>query len=114
MGEYMIKNFEAMACGCILLAYRQGEGEEEALGFSDMNNIVLYSSIAELREKLAQLRANPERAEQIAHAGQDLVTTRYTFEAIGKIIVEETSRPLALRPPLNLMEKLRSRFCWIP
>ena len=114
MGEYMIKNFEAMACGCILLAYRQGEGEEEALGFSDMNNIVLYSSIAELREKLAQLRADPEHTERIARAGQDLVTTRYTFAAIGKTIVEEASRPLASRPPLNLMEKLRSRFCWIP
>src|SRR5690606_23160334 len=33
MGEYMIKNFEAMACGCVLLAWDQGEAENKALGF---------------------------------------------------------------------------------
>jgi hypothetical protein len=30
MGEYMIKNFEAMACGCVLFAYDQGEAENLA------------------------------------------------------------------------------------
>ena len=53
MGEYMIKNFEAMACGCVLLAYDQGELENEALGFIDMHNIVLYRRLDELRDKLS-------------------------------------------------------------
>lgn len=30
-----------MACGCILVAYRQGHGEE--LGLIDIGNIILYS-----------------------------------------------------------------------
>ena len=34
MGEFMIKNFEAMACGCVLLAYDQGAAESSALGLS--------------------------------------------------------------------------------
>ena len=114
MGEYMIKNFEAMACGCVLLAYRQGDGEEEALGFIDMENIVLYGNIAELREKLALLRADSERAEQIARAGQQLVTTRYSFAAIGKTIVEEASRPMAPHQPLSWREKARSVCRWLP
>ena len=59
MGEYMIKNFEAMACGCVLLAYDQGEEENRALGFVDMENLVLYRTVVELRDKLAQLRADP-------------------------------------------------------
>jgi glycosyltransferase involved in cell wall biosynthesis len=114
MGEYMIKNFEAMACGCVLLAYRQGNGEEEALGFADMENIVLYGNIPELRDKLAQLRADPVRAERIARAGQQLVTTRYRFATIGQTIVDEAARPLAPHPPLSALEKLRSRCRYIP
>ena len=42
MGEFMIKNFEAMACGCVLLAYDQGAAEGAALGLQDMHNVVFY------------------------------------------------------------------------
>lgn len=70
MGEYMIKNFEAMACGCVLLAYDQGERENEALGFRDMENIVLYRSVADIQEKLAILRLDTALAERIARSGQ--------------------------------------------
>lgn len=69
MGEYMIKNFEAMACGCVLLAYDQGERENEALGFRDMENIVLYRSVADIQEKLAILRLDTALAERIARSG---------------------------------------------
>lgn len=95
MGEYMIKNFEAMACGCLLLAYDQGEEENTALGLRDMENIVLYRDVDSLREKLAQLRADPARAERIARAGQQLANERYTFSVVGKRIAK------ALQPPLR-------------
>lgn len=95
MGEYMIKNFEAMAAGCVLLAWRQGNGEEEALGLHDMHNIVLYSSLAECRAKLAQLRADPALAVRIATAGQALVEQQYSFAMLGRKIVE------ALQPALR-------------
>lgn len=70
MGEYMIKNFEAMACGCVLLAFDQGAEENRALGFVDMHNIVLYRDIPQLREKLAMLRENTVLASEISCNGQ--------------------------------------------
>jgi glycosyltransferase involved in cell wall biosynthesis len=95
MGEYMIKNFEAMACGCVLLAYDHGEQENAALGFVDMHNLVLYRNVAELREKLHMLRQDPSRTAAIAEAGRQLAEQYYGFAAIGHQIVE------AMRPPLR-------------
>ena len=83
----MIKNFEAMACGCVLLAWDQGEAENEALGFVDMTNLVLYRSIDELRCKLALLRSDPELASRIAAAGRELAVREYSFSRIGQRIV---------------------------
>lgn len=107
MGEYMIKNFEAMACGCVLFAYDQGAEENRALGFVDMHNIVLYRSREELQEKLAQLRAAPELGESIAAAGQALVQEQYSFRAIGHAVVECMRAPLRPSAPLSWPEKLR-------
>lgn len=55
MGEYMIKNFEVMVCGCVLLVYDQGEWENEVLGFWDMENIVLYCLVVDIQEKFVIL-----------------------------------------------------------
>ncbi len=69
MGEYMIKNFEAMACGCVLLAYDQGERENEALGFRDMENIVLYRSVADIQKSsrsCASIRLSPSGSREAA------------------------------------------------
>lgn len=101
LGEYMIKNFEAMACGCVLLAYDQGAEENRALGLRDMENSVLYTDLAGLRQKLARLRAEPALAEAIAAAGQHLATERYTFGHIGQCITE------ALQPPLRPRQEKR-------
>ena len=101
MGEYMIKNFEAMACGCVLLAYDQGTVENEALGLIDMHNVVLYHTVDELREKLALLRAQPERTAAIARQGRALAQAHFGFDRIGQRIVEEMSpplRPMSLKP----------------
>lgn len=99
MGEYMIKNFEAMACGCVLLAYDQGEEENAALGFRDMHNLVLYRSIDELREKLALLRADPQLAQRIADEGRHLAETEYGFDRVGAKVVD------AMRPALRSAQK---------
>ncbi|WP_430310268.1 glycosyltransferase family protein [Pseudomonas sp. PONIH3] len=102
MGEYMIKNFEAMACGCVLFAYDQGEEENQALGFVDMHNIVLYRDLEQLRKKLAQLRADLALAERISRNGQQLAEQRYTFHALGQAITEAMRAPLrpAAKPGL--------------
>jgi glycosyltransferase involved in cell wall biosynthesis len=110
MGEFMIKNFEAMACGCVLLAYDQGEAESRALGLQDMHNIVFYQTIAQLQEKLAQLRADPELARRIADNGRELVVAQLSFARIGERIVEALKPALRTRAPLSLLEKVRLKL----
>lgn len=77
--EYMAKNFEAMACGCMLFASRQGGLEEESLGFVDMENVVLYDSVDDAQNKLVMLRDNPDIVERIARKGEDFVREHHTL-----------------------------------
>jgi glycosyltransferase involved in cell wall biosynthesis len=107
MGEYMIKNFEAMACGCVLLAYDQGEAENRALGLQDMHNVVLYRDVAQLRSRLQLLRDDPERAARIAEAGRMLAVEGFGFGQIGANIVKAMAAPLRERPQPGMLERLR-------
>ncbi len=77
MHEYTAKNFEAMAAGCLLVAYRQG-GEDRHLGFRDMENVVLYRTADEAVAKIQLLLRNPELAETIAQQGRTHVRQRFT------------------------------------
>ena len=110
MGEYMIKNFEAMACGCVLLAYNQGEAENQALGFIDMENLVLYRDVAELRQKLAVLRQNPALTEHIARRGRDLAASHYEFATLGASVVDAMRPDLRQQPPPGWMTRFRNRL----
>ena len=110
MGEYMIKNFEAMACGCVLLAFDQGEAENRALGFVDMHNIVFYRDIPELQKKLQQLRNDPQLAADIALRGRDLAVSQYSFGRIGQRIVEELQPALRPHPPLSWVDRVRLKL----
>ena len=94
LGEYMQKNFEAMACGCVLFAWNQGDRENQALGFKDMENVVLYSSIEEMTTKLEHLRKDSSLANQIAANGQQLVESQFTFDIIGAKIAQALMQPL--------------------
>ncbi|WP_297838399.1 glycosyltransferase [Pseudomonas sp.] len=107
MGEYMIKNFEAMACGCVLLAFDQGAAENAALGLQDMHNVVLYSSIAQLQEKLAVLRADSDLAARIAVNGRNLAVSQFSFAAIGKRVVQELEPALRVQPQSGWFERFR-------
>lgn len=82
LGEYMAKNFEAMACGCLLLAWRQGR-EEQALGLRNGEQLLLYSSLDELREHIRQLRADPQRLQRIARAGREWAETQRSYQAMA-------------------------------
>lgn len=108
MGEYMIKNFEAMACGCVLLAYDQGEAENRALGLQDMHNVVFYRDIPELQTRLALLRNDPDLAACIAVNGRDLAVSGFSFDAIGARIVRDLAPALREQAPVNWVEKLRA------
>ncbi len=94
MGEYMIKNFEAMAAGCVLFAWSQGRDENLALGFKDMHNIVLYNSVKELKTKLRLLRSDAGLCSQIAQRGQQLAEERYTYSKVSVQLKNQVARPL--------------------
>ncbi|WP_426415757.1 glycosyltransferase [Aestuariirhabdus sp. LZHN29] len=98
IGEYMAKNFEAMACGCLLLAWDQGESENKALGFVDMKNVVLYSGISDLMNKLSKLREDNVLAHSVADAGSVLARDYYAWPVLGKRAVEEMAKPLKEKP----------------
>lgn len=86
-GEYMAKNFEAMACGCLVLAWRQPE-EARALGLREGEHWLLYSSLEELREHIRQLRDDPLRLQRIASAGQQWVTAQRSYPVLADHLAE--------------------------
>ena len=93
MNEFMIKNFEAMACGCVLLAWSQGE-EDQLLGFRDMHNTVFYRSEDEAVEKLELLQNDPELTARIASNGQAFAESQYSFARVGRALATEIQREM--------------------
>ena len=102
-GENMVKNFEAMACGCVLCVYDQGEYENKCLGFEDMKNVILYKTKEELIRKLEPLRKDLNLASSIAAKGQELAESRFAWDEIGRQVIE------ALKPPLR-KKKVKKTF----
>lgn len=94
-GEHMIKNFEALACGCVLFVYPQGLDDAE-LGFQDMVNVVFYESIQELRDKLKQLRNDDKLVHEIATNGQTLAESNHDHRVLGKRFFELLDTPLRM------------------
>lgn len=110
MGENMIKNFEAMACGCVLFAYDQGAEENRVLGFKDMHNIILYRNISDFKEKLNLLRNDKDLCASIAKNGQELAEQKYTFTLLGKAVVNALQPALRDQPTPSFFQKLRHRL----
>jgi len=96
--EIMIKDFEAMAAGCLLIAPRPASEELTRLGWVDFENIVLYETYDELVSKIRRLRAEPGQIRRIADAGKTLTTTRHRWEARAPALLEMLLPPLR-RPP---------------
>lgn len=110
MGEYMIKNFEAMACGCVLLACSQGAEEDAALGFEDGKNVMLYRSLEEALEKIERLKSDRELASRIAREGQKFAEQRYTFARVGRDLARAIEAPMRPWPGLTFRQRLWARI----
>ena len=104
MGEFMVKNFEAMACGCVLVCWSQGE-EDSLLGFEDMKNVVFYRSLEEAVEKIQRLQADPLLAASIARAGKALAEEHYTFALIGKRLAQAIEQPMRRWPGVGRLHR---------
>jgi glycosyltransferase involved in cell wall biosynthesis len=105
MNEFMIKNFEAMACGCVLLAWSQGE-EDRLLGFEDMHNTVFYRSEDEAVAKIKLLQDDPELAQRIASNGQAFAESRYSFARVGQALAEAIQREMRPWQPPSAFTRL--------
>ncbi len=92
-GEHMIKNFEAMACGCLLVACRQGE-DDAMLGFKHMHNVCLFDDLDDCVTQLSQLAKCPDAAAQIARRGQRLVERGHEHALLAKRYAELLAEPL--------------------
>jgi glycosyltransferase involved in cell wall biosynthesis len=110
MGEYMIKTFEALACGCVVFAFDQGEAENDALKFKHMENIILFKSLPEFRTHLAVVRNSEGLARSIASHGQQLAEAHYQFSEIGKLVVSALSAPLRNRNERSIRSFLFGKF----
>lgn len=92
LDEYMAKNFEAMACGCAVVAWRQGE-EEAAIGLQEGKHLLLYSSLGELLEQLARLRNEPGLVEQLAQNGRAFVEQHLSYETLAAALLRVLQQP---------------------
>jgi hypothetical protein len=106
--EYMSKNFEALGAGCVLVAKRQPAGEQESLGFVDLENVVLYDDSDELVSKLRLLQNDLPRAKKIAEAGRDLARSRHTMAHRGSELFELLRPEIGTAPPPSAWEKFRT------
>lgn len=92
IGEHMAKNFEAMACGCVVVATIQGD--EAELGLHDMKNIVLYKTAEEAIDKIRILQRDEEQAKNIAAAGETLVANHYSHRHIADQLIALARGPI--------------------
>ena len=105
--EYMIKNYEAMAAGCALLAWRQPQEEQQAIGIEDGVNAMLYSSADELVQKLKRLVEDPVLRETIAERGQRLVVHHHSWRERGRELLRAIEKPLSRKSPKSGWKDLR-------
>lgn len=111
LGEYMAKNFEAMACGCVLVAYRQGGGEEEALGFEHGRQVLLYRDYAEFSQLLDQLTREPELLDGLAYEAKAFARQRFDYAGQAQQVLALLSPPM-VSPVLkvSMLQRLSRLF----
>lgn len=113
-GEHMIKNFEALACGCVLLAHHQPV-DDAALGFRHMENVVLYEGTQDCIHQLDALTAMPGATlDRISAAGEALAQAHHEHLVLARRFADLLAPPLATTcearlpyPGTGLLQKLR-------
>jgi hypothetical protein len=105
--EYMAKNFEAMACGSLLMAKRQ-PSEDARLGLIDMLNVVHYDTLEEAQLKYRQLQDDPRLLQSIAAAGAQLVHERHGLS--HRVAAFSTALRLPAKPVVPFIDGFFQRL----
>ena len=108
--EFHIKNFEAMAAGCVVCAFRTSDDEAAALGFRDMENIVLYNSPSELEAKIALIQDTPGRWQVISDAAARLAQERHQWRQRKNALSDALSCPGQTPPASTLQDFARYAY----
>ena len=103
--EIMIKNFEAMAAGCTLVAPEPPPEEVARLEWVDAENVVLYRNYDELIQKTKLLQSDPRRAQKIAAAGKELTVNKHRWEARAPSVFAMLQAPLHRPPTLTWRDR---------
>jgi hypothetical protein len=82
----LMKYFEAMACGALLVTDKPTDSE--LLGFVDGENIVFYRNIKEAEVKMKYYLANPKELERVAKNGYSLVHKYHGNDKRVKTVME--------------------------
>jgi hypothetical protein len=82
VGEYLGTTLDAMACGCAVLAWRQGV-EEAAMGLEEGKHLLLFSSMGELRGHLGRLRREPWLRQALAQNGRAFVEEHLSYNHLA-------------------------------
>ncbi len=91
----------------MLVAWRQPEQEQAALGFVEGENVVLYDSEQELEKKLAWLASDSPAAALIPRAGQALVTKQHRWVDRAAVFPELLSAEIQRAPPITWRDRLK-------
>ena len=107
IGEYMQKNIEAMAAGCIVFAYDQGDLENKALGLVDMHNVVLYKNKDDLLARIRTIKGDSYLASRIVDNAKELATL-YTYRNISKMFFDRVNEELVEPKRMSILQKFFS------
>ena len=74
-GYTSVRTYSVLSCGGLMLLHRFPGADEL---FTDGVDAVLFDTVEDLKERLLVLDGDPERREDIATAGRELLATRHT------------------------------------
>lgn len=109
-GGYRGLNAKVLACGAALMTWDRGEQENQANGFVDMENVILYRDSKSAHARLNFLKRHGDELERIRQAGKALADAEHSDRALA----EKVAGQLALElPPFagdDIEDALRYRF----
>lgn len=86
-GGFFMKNLEAMACGCLLIA--QYSPCFEKLGFVHGKHLLLWNSFSDLVDLTRRYLDDHEARARIAREGRKLVASKHTWDSRVDALLKE-------------------------
>lgn len=109
-GQYRHLNFKTQACGVALMTWDRGDQENQAVGFVDMVNVMLYKDAKSAQAKLNFLKRHPEQLASIKEAGKTMAIECHSNRALADKLVDFLRKPLKPFTGDDVEDAMRFRF----